>query len=95
MDLSQASHVANSVDWTQILTITLIVVTNLGTVIGLYLHTDRKIDENRETTNLMIEESRKESNEILKSIRDDIKEFHVAMRDFHGRMCAIEERGKK
>lgn len=33
-------------------------------------------------------EHRKETNEILEAIRQDI-------RDFHGRLCAIEERNKK
>lgn len=29
---------------------------------------------------------------LIESIRKDINEFHKEMRDFHGRMCAIEER---
>lgn len=71
-------------DVTQVVTVMLVMATNLGTVIALYLHNDKKI-----------EEGRKETNEILKGIREDIKEFHLAMRDFHGRLCSIEERGKK
>ena len=35
-----------------------------------------------------IDENRKETNAILDGIRQDMK-------DFHGRLCAIEERNKK
>ena len=71
-------------DITQVVTIMLVMATNLGTVIALYLHNDKKIDENR-----------KETNDILKGIRLDINQFHEGMRDFHGKLCAIEERGRK
>ena len=63
-------------DWTQVLAIFAIMMTNLGTVIALYINLDKKLDENR-----------KETNEILRSIRDEMK-------DFHGRLCSIEERNK-
>ena len=35
-----------------------------------------------------LDENRKETNEIIRSIQTEMK-------DFHGRLCAIEERGKK
>jgi hypothetical protein len=35
-----------------------------------------------------LDENRKEANEILRGIQAEIK-------DFHGRLCAIEERNKK
>lgn len=41
----------------------------------------RKTDEK-------IEEYRRETNQILKAIQDEIK-------DFHGRLCSIEERRNK
>jgi len=63
--------------WSDILTVFAVIATNLGTVIALYMHTDRKIDENR-----------KETNAILEGIRQEMK-------DFHGRLCAIEEGRKK
>ena len=53
-------------DWAQILTVFAVIATNLGTVIALYLQTDKKID----------------------AIQGEIK-------DFHGRLCAIEERNRK
>ncbi len=39
-------------------------------------------------TSCQIDESRKETMQILEAIRQDI-------RDFHGRLCAIEERNKE
>lgn len=68
-------------DWTQVLTIVganlILILGMVGTYIALYLHTDKKIENNR-----------KEANEILKSIADEMK-------DFHGRLCAIEENRKR
>lgn len=63
-------------DFTQVLTVFAIMITNLGTVIALHMNLDKKLDENR-----------KETNAILQSIAQEMK-------DFHGRMCAIEERHK-
>ena len=53
---------------TEIITVFAIVATNLGTVLALYLQTDRKIDA-----------------------------IQLEIKDFHGRLCAIEEKkiGKK
>jgi len=57
-------------DWTQVLTVFVIVATNLITVITLYVHSDNKM------TN------------ALKAISDEMK-------DFHGRLCKIEENRNK
>ena len=54
-----------------------IIAANLGTILMLYFHNDKKIDSHRQ-----------ETIEILKGIQ-------LEMIDFHGRLCAIEERGKK
>lgn len=70
--------------WEQILTVFAVIATNLGTVIALYIHTDKKLDEYR-----------KETNDILKGIQNQIIAIHNEMKDFHGRLCAIEERNKK
>ncbi len=35
-----------------------------------------------------------QSNNIHLAIRDDISAIHLEMKDFHGRLCAIEERNK-
>jgi len=75
-------------DWTQVLTI-------LGGNMALFLwankqartdflHLDRKLEENRKETQQIV----KESNFVLKAIQEEV-------RDFHNRLCAIEERNKK
>jgi hypothetical protein len=55
----------NNMDWSQVLTVLVIIATNLGTVIALHIQTDNKIAA-----------------------------IHKEMQDFHGRLCAIEERNK-
>lgn len=75
-------------DWSQVVTI-------LGGNMALflwatrqartdYLHLDKKLDENRKETSQMI----KETGQIVKAIQEEIK-------DFHNRLCIIEERNKK
>ncbi len=75
-------------DWSQVITI-------LGGNMALflwatrqartdYLHLDKKLDENRKETSQMI----KETGQIVKAIQEEIK-------DFHNRLCIIEERNKK
>jgi len=85
---TQAVQTAHGLDMTQVVTIMLVLATNLGTVIALFVHSDKKAEEHRKEMTTIIEENRKEANDILKGIREDIK-------DFHGRLCAIEERNKK
>lgn len=64
-------------DWTLIISIFAVIVTNLSTVIALYLHLDKKM-----------EESRKDTHSILMAIQQEMK-------DFHGRLCTIEERNRR
>ena len=63
-------------DWTQVLTVFAVIATNLGTIITLYIQSDKKIDDHR-----------RETTQILLAIQQEMK-------DFHGRLCAIEERNK-
>jgi hypothetical protein len=67
-------------DWSQILTVLAVILANLGTIVALYMHLDNKT----ETT--------------LEAMRADSKQFQQALlheiRDFHGRLCAIEERNR-
>jgi hypothetical protein len=67
-------------DWVQVLTVFIIVATNLTTVIILHCHLDAKFTG-------IIQANRDETNEILRGIQEEMK-------DFHGRLCAIEERNK-
>ena len=75
-------------DLTQILTVFMVIATNLGTVITLYSMSDKKTEEHR-----------KETTQILLGIQQEITAFQKSMaqesKDFHGRLCAIEERNKK
>lgn len=75
-------------NWEHILTVFAIIVTNLGTVITLFLHLDTKTAKSIEEIRKSNEEGRKETNELIRSIQQEMK-------DFHGRLCAIEERNKK
>ena len=35
---------------------------------------------------------RSESRADIRRVEDEMKDFHSTMKDFHGRLCAIEER---
>lgn len=85
-------------EWEQVFTI-------LAGVIGtLYwarteANSDRRqlqatIDANRLSAQASQELSTQQTNALIQGIRDDIREFHEAIRDFHGRLIAIES-GKK
>lgn len=56
-------------DWSQVLAIIganlVLIIGMIGTVIGIWLHQDKKIDENR-----------KESSDLLRAIQAEIKDFH-------------------
>lgn len=76
------------IDWTVLIAIASVIVTNLITIITLYIHIDNKT-ENRlaKITDLM----------SLMAQRSDVllREMKEEMKDFHGRLCSIEERNKK
>lgn len=58
-------------------------------------HMDAKLESNRNIS-LQIH---KENTDIIAAIREDAKNFQIMMaqesKDFHGRLCSIEERNKK
>lgn len=74
-------------DWNQVLTVFAVMATNLGTIIALYCQMDRKFEEHRAENAQKVEEHRRETSQILLAIQQEIK-------DFHGRLCVIEERNK-
>jgi len=92
---TQATQVVQGLDWTQALTVFVIMATNFGTLIGLYIHTDKKIEEGRKETNEIIKTVHEEMKQFNESMRQEMNQFHNAMLQFHGRVCAIEERNKK
>ena len=82
-------------EWAHVLTVFAIVATNLGTVIALYFQLDRKLDEQRKETTQKLDEQRKETTAILLGIQQEINGIQQEMKDFHGRLCSIEERKNK
>lgn len=79
-----SDHKAQNIQWQPIIEMAMVIFTTLGTTIALYLHTDSKIDLMNQNATL----NRQENTQILLGIQAEIK-------DFHGKLCAIEERNKK
>ena len=75
-------------DKTTLISMAVFIFTNIGTIISMFLWV-------RSEANL----DRRESLDLLRAIQADSKAFQNAMmteaKDFHGRLCAIEERNKK
>lgn len=63
-------------------------IANMGVIIPLFLWT-------RSESNADRREYANERRDILQIIRNLQIEMKDEMKDFHGRMCAIEERNKK
>lgn len=68
-------------DWTQVLTI---VGANLGTTIAMFLWCRHEAGEDRK----IVADDRKDILNLIRAVQSE-------MQDFHGRLCAIEERNKK
>lgn len=75
-------------DWTQLVGVASVIVTNLITIITLYVHLDNKTENRLQKTNDLIIEMKKSTDYMVAEIRKDVQ-------DFHGKLCAIEERNKK
>jgi hypothetical protein len=71
-------------DWLQVL---VIVFGNAAWTIPMWLWTRSESRADVRAIDLKIETMRQEANSILKAIQQEIK-------DFHGRLCAIEERNR-
>ena len=72
-------------DMIQVLTLIGVAIANIGTTITLFIWSTNRSEENRKEASTFLDEHRKETNRILESI-------HQEMKDFHGRLCAIEEK---
>ena len=75
-------------DMIQALTVIGVAIANIGTTITLFIWSTNRAEENRKELSIQFEENRKETNALIEAIRQDVK-------DFHGRLCTIEERNKK
>lgn len=74
-------------DLIQVLTVIGIAIANIGTTIGLFILSTNRSEENIREGNRLIEAMDNKLEKSLEGIRQE-------MRDFHGRLCAIEERSK-
>lgn len=68
-------------DWTQVLTI-------FGGNLAMFLWATRQARSDYLHLDKKMEDHRKEVNQIIKAIQQEMK-------DFHDRLCAIEERSRK
>ena len=68
-------------DWTQVLTV-------FGGNMALFLWAVRQSRSDHLHLDKKLDENRKETDQIIKSILEEIK-------DFHARLCVIEERNRK
>jgi hypothetical protein len=68
-------------DMIQVLTVIGVAIANIGATITLFLWATNH-------ASAALEEHRKETNRLIESIQ-------MEMKDFHGRLCAIEERNRK
>lgn len=83
------------IDWTILIAIASVIVTNLVTIITLYIHLDNKTENRLAKIDDHINQMQKSTDNLVEAIRQDMKEFQKGVQDFHGRLCAIEERNKK
>ncbi len=74
-------------DINSIIAIGAIVMANIGTTIGLFTWATSRADATAQNIRNDQQQMSKETQAILKAISDEMK-------DFHGRLCAIEERAK-
>jgi len=75
-------------EYTAIITIIGVFIANAALILPLWLWNRSESRADVRNIDSKIESNRQETNAILQAIRDDIK-------DFHGRLCAIEERNRK
>lgn len=68
-------------DWTQVLTI-------VGSNIALFLWA-------RSESRADYRHLEQKTLEMISGIKEDVKAMHMEMKDFHGRLCSIEERNRK
>lgn len=68
-------------DWTQVLTI---VGSNIGLI--LWARSESRSDYRHLEQKTL---------EMISGIKSDVQAIHQEIKDFHGRLCAIEERNKK
>jgi hypothetical protein len=76
-----------TLDITHLITIAAVVIANIGTMLGLFMWATTRADLACQNIREDNKQYSRETQAILKGIADEMK-------DFHGRLCAIEERNK-
>ena len=76
-------------DWLQILAL---IFGNAAVFILLWLHLDNKMHDQSGKANAMIQARSEKTTEIITALSNTMAE---ESKDFHGRLCAIEEKNKK
>ncbi len=71
-----------------IVSLVIIMITTLAATVPLYVYTAGQTATQLKSVNDRMDDHRRETTQILLSIQAEMK-------DFHGRLCAIEERGRK
>lgn len=74
-----------------------VLLQQIGYLLGIflfvwYLRNDSKNDYLKLEKSL--DEARKETNALISTIHQEMIDFHNTMKDFHGRLCTIEERNR-
>lgn len=75
------------IQWQPLIELIVVLMTILGSTIPLYIHTDNKLEAAITRSDKKLETSLNKIDSTLQSIKDEL-------RDFHGRLCAIEERNR-
>ncbi len=73
------------IQWQPLIEMIVVLMTILGSTIPLYLHTDSKLEAS-------IQNMREDSKAMHAEVRAQVMAIHEEIKDFHGRLCAIEER---
>lgn len=88
MDTTQISQKNEYLpQWRPVLELLIVLVTIIGCTIPLNIHFDNR-------AMAQIDAMDKRSGEQINSMNITLKAIQDEMRDFHGRLCAIEERNK-
>lgn len=85
--INEEKEIRQQIQWQPIVELIVVLMTILGSTIPLYIHTDSKLENAISNSNEKLEMAMARIDSTLQGIRED-------MRDFHGRLCAIEERNR-
>lgn len=77
-----------NIEWTILIAIAFVIVTNLVTLITLYVHLDNKTEKQIGKMRDLINHWKLTSDNMVYQIQKE-------MQDFHGRLCEIEAKNKK